>query len=656
MENTVNKSDCDDCCAKNRVGKRKKEVRLIISLLCFGLGILAKNLQLGTPWVHWIFFVASYVLAGYPVVFGAVRNIWRGKFVDELFLMTLATIAAFAIGEIPEAVAVMLFYAVGQLLQEHAVSKSRESIQNVLNLKVSTARLVGSEGSREVEPSKVTVGSVIEVLPGDAIPLDGVVISGESWMDSSVLTGETTLCRIKVGEEVSAGYVNHDSRLEIRVSKVFSESAIYRLEKLLEKASSRKARTEMLLSKFAAIYTPVVVGMALLFAIAMPLFSAWSFADSIYSAAILLVISCPCALVVSVPLAYFAGIGRASRDKSLLRGADVLDSLNKIGVVVFDKTGTLTEGRFKLQSVATEDAWNERDFLDMSARVLSASNHPIARSVKAAWEEIAEDITASVKGWGCNAEAGEGMGGDSFREIKGYGVFATMGGRKIVAGSAEHLRRSGTVAPEPTQSGTIVHVAVDGEYAGHLILYDSVKKGSIDAVAELWKLGMRRLVILSGDRQDSTARVAEQVGIKEFQAGLKPEDKMSVLEKLISVTPKGMGVMFVGDGLNDVPVILRADVGIAMGISGTDLAIKAADVVFMDDDPRRIPRLIKLSRFTRRIVIANIGFALIVKSVFMVLGIFAGLPMWMAVIGDVGVTILAILNSLRILISPSMSD
>jgi len=655
MRSAINNPNSNDCCAADRTGEKKNRVptRIIASLLCFVMGILAKNLQLGTPWAYRILFVLSYVLAGYPVVFGAVRNMWRGKFVDELFLMTLATAGAFAIGEILEAAAVMLFFSVGEYLQKRAVSKSRDSIQDALNLRVNTARLIENGWLREIEPGRVEVGSIIEVLPGDAVPLDGVVVSGNSWMDSSALTGETTLRRIEVGEEVRAGYVNHDSRLEIRVLRTFSESALGKLEKLLGEASSRKTKTEMLLSKFAAVYTPVVVGMALLFAIAMPLLSTWSFADSIYSATILLVISCPCALVVSVPLAYFAGIGRASRDKSLLRGADVLDALSKIEIVVFDKTGTLTEGRFKLQSLVVEKAWNERNLLSMSARVLSSSNHPIARSVKEAWEEI-DSASGETAAYAKDYGAGEGMRVDSFKEIKGYGVIATLGGREIVAGSAGHLRSRGIATREPTQNGTVVHVAVDGGYAGHLILYDSVKGSSASAVVELRKLGVRRMVILSGDRQASTARTAELVGIKEFQAGLNPEDKMSALEKLILGASGGMGVAFVGDGLNDAPTIIRADVGMAMGISGTDLAIKAADVIFMDDNPRRVPHLIRLARFTRRVVIANIGFALIIKLAFMALGVFAGLPMWMAVIGDVGVTILAVLNSLRILFSKTM--
>lgn len=659
MKDAINRPVCNDCCDKNRPGERKSGilVRLIFSLFCFVLGILAKNLQLEIPWVYRMFFVTSYVLAGYPIVFGAVQKMRRGKFVNELLLMTLATIGAFAIGEFLEAAAVMLFYSVGEYLQKHAVSKSRNSIQNALNLRVNTARLVENEGIREIDPSKVTVGSIIEVLPGDAIPLDGVVINGESWMDSSTLTGESTLRRIEVGGEVSAGYINHDSRLEIRVSRIFSESAIYKLEKLLEVASSRKAKTEMLLSKFAAVYTPVVVGMALLLAIVIPLLSTWSFADSIYKATILLVISCPCALVVSVPLAYFAGIGRASRDKSLLRGADVLDALSKIGTVVFDKTGTLTEGKFRLQSLITEKAWDERDFLNLSARTLSASNHPIARSVKVAWEKVAKNAEAYTKSWDCDfGTMTEEMSGDSFREIKGYGVLATLGGREVVAGNAEHLKRRGIVASEPTQDGTVVHVAVDGEYAGHLILYDSVKGSSIGAVAELWRLGMKRVVIFSGDRRDNVAGLAKLVGIEDFRAELSPKDKMSALEKLLLAVPRGMKVAFVGDGLNDAPSILRADVGMAMGSSSTDLAVKAADVILMDDDTRRVPRLIKLARFTRRVVIANIGFALIVKSAFMALGVFAELPMWMAVIGDVGVTILAVLNSLRILASKSTLD
>jgi len=650
MEKSINKPDCSDCCAADRGSGKKKgiPVRLIVSLLLFALGILAGILRLEVPWIERILFVVSYVLAGYPVVFGVLKNIRRGKIVDELFLMTLATAGAFAIGEILEAAAVMLFYSIGEYLQKLAVSKSRDSIQDALDLRVSTARLVENGRVRVVDPREVAAGSVIEVLPGDSVPLDGMVINGESWMDSSALTGETTLRRIDVGEEVSAGYVNHDSKLEIRVSRLFSESAIYKLEKLLKEVSSRKARTEMLLSKFAAVYTPVVVGMALLFVIVMPFFSNWSLADSVRSAAILLVISCPCALVVSVPLAYFAGIGRASRDKSLLRGADVLEALGKIDTVVFDKTGTLTEGRFKLQSLVIEKGWNERVFLDMIARVLSASNHPIARSVKTAWEEL----PPIPKGAGDMGERGAHV--DSFKEIKGYGVLAMLGGKKIIAGSAAHLRSGGVAAPKPAQNGTVVHVAVDGEYAGHLVLYDAIKGGSASAVTELWRLGVRRVVILSGDRQDNTARIAGLVGIENFQAELNPEDKILALEKLILAAPEKMRVAFVGDGLNDAPAIIRADVGMAMGISGTDLAIKAADVVFMDDDPGRVPQLIKTARFTRRIVIANIGLAVLIKLVFMALGVFAGLPMWGAVIGDVGVTLLAVLNSLRILMLRSV--
>jgi len=657
MRNSIKRPNCSDCCAADKDSERKKRilVRLIVSLLFFGLGILVGILGIGIPWTDRILFVLSYVLAGFPVVFGVLKNIRRGKFVDELFLMTLATAGAFAIGEVLEAAAVMLFFSIGEYLQKLAVSKSRDSIQDALDLRASIARLLENGRVRMVDPGEVTVGSVIEVLPGDSVPLDGMVIGGESWMDSSSLTGEATPRRVEVGEEVSAGYVNHDSRLEIRVLRVFAESAIYKLEKLLKEVSSRKARTEMLLSKFTAIYTPAVVGMALLFVIVMPLFSTWSFADSVYSAASLLVISCPCALVVSVPLAYFAGIGRASRNKSLLRGADVLDALGKIDTVVFDKTGTLTEGRFKLQLLVTERGWDKRVFLEIIARVLSASNHPIARSVKTAWEATAPisegtEVCARDQHYSVGAMSGRGMNLESFKEVKGYGVIAMLGGKKIIAGSADHLRSWGIVTPKLSRSGTVVHAAIDEAYAGYLVLYDAIKSSSASAVAELRRLGVRRVIILSGDRRNNTARIARLVGIEDFQAELNPEDKISALEKLISTISGRMRVAFVGDGLNDAPAILRADVGMAMGISGTDLAIKAADVIFMDDDPERVPQLIKIARFTRRIVIANIGFALLAKSAFMALGVFAGLPMWMAVIGDVGVTMLAVLNSLRILI------
>lgn len=607
-------------------------IRLILSLPLFIAGIVARNMEISPSWPMWVFFIGSYTLAGYPVVFGAVRNIFRGRIIDELFLMTVATIGAFAIGELPEAVAVMLFYAVGDTLQQHAVSRSRDAIRGAMDLRVNLARLVVDGIVSEVNPESVAIDSIIEILPGDSVPLDGTVVVGSSWMDTSTLTGESTPRRFDLGDEVSAGFINEDGRLRLRVSREFGDSAISRVKKLLEDASSRKSRTEMVLSRFAAVYTPIVVGLAVLLALVLPLFFNWTYADSIYSAMVLLVISCPCALVVSVPLAYFAGIGRASREKALLRGSDVLDGLSRIGTLVFDKTGTLTEGKFRVKSVNPTEDWDEESLLETAAVVLSLSNHPIARSVREAWSGKPEADAV-----------------DSFNELRGLGVIAQIGGRHVLAGSSELLRREGVTPADPREKGSVVHLAEDGRYAGFIILADSLKEESAGAIREIGALGISHTVMLTGDRRARAQELADELGIGEVQAELLPEGKLAALEEIIEESPAGEGVAFIGDGLNDAAVILRSDVGMAMGGSGTDLAIEAADVIFMDDNPAGIPRLLRLSKFSRRIVIGNIVFALIIKTGFMVLGVFAGLPMWAAVIGDVGVAILAVLNSLRIL-------
>jgi Cd2+/Zn2+-exporting ATPase len=582
--------------------------------------------------VETLLFSASYLTAGWPVLRGTVRNIFRGRIIDELFLMTLATAGAIAIGELPEAAAVMLFYTAGEHLQSMAVSRSRDSIRSAMALRVESARVVDGENSRTTDPENVSVGDIVEVWPGESVPLDGTVVRGETWMNTSALTGESTPRRVCAGDSVSAGYVNDDGVIRFRVDRNFGDSAFSRVKRLLEEASARKSPTEMLLSRFAAVYTPVVVALAAALVFIMPLFFKWSYADSIHGALVLLVISCPCALVVSVPLAYFAGIGRASRSRILLRGADVLDAAGKIGTVVFDKTGTLTEGRFRLTSVQPAESWTEDQLLRTANAALSLSNHPIARSVR------------EYRG---SPEPADAV--DEFREIKGSGVTAQMGNSRVIAGNAGLLEREGVRVPAVSLSGTVVHVASDGVYAGHLLLSDSIKTGSAGAVADLRKLGVGRIAMLTGDRREQAEEAASKLAITEVHAQLLPEDKMRILESIIEDSPRGAKVGFAGDGLNDAPAIIRADVGMAMGGSGTDLAIESADVVFMDDDPSGIPVLIRLARFTRRVVVVNILFALAVKVFLMGLGVFAGLPMWAAVIGDVGVTLIAVLNSLRIL-------
>ncbi|MDF1566916.1 MAG: heavy metal translocating P-type ATPase [Spirochaetaceae bacterium] len=583
-------------------------------------------------WLRRALYLTAYGIAGRRVVFGAFRNLFRGRVVDELFLMTLATAGAFVIGEWTEAVAVMLFYSVGEALQEGAVSRSRAAIRDTMSLRVETARLVDGETVRLISPDDVNIGQVIEIRPGELVPLDGTVIRGESWMNTSALTGESVPRRYAPGDEVSAGYVNDDGVVRLRVSRIASESAISRIKRLLEEASSRKSPTENVLSRFAAVYTPVVVVLALALTTLLPVFFNLTLAESAYRAMVLLVISCPCALVVSVPLAYFAGLGRASKDKVLLRGGDVLDSLNRLDTIVFDKTGTLTEGNFRVTALHPAKGWDDGALLGQAAAILSLSHHPIAKSVRDAWDGPLEvDML------------------DSYREIKGMGVAAREGRRVLLAGSADHLEQHGIQVPEIQGYGSVVHVAGDGVFIGSIFLNDAVKPGAAEAIRSLKKEGITRTAMFTGDLESRGKQVAEELGIQEVKAGLLPDGKLAALEAMVDDPDRKGGVGFIGDGLNDAPVIIRADVGMAMGRSGIDLAIESADAVFMDDDPARIPELLRTARFTHRIVVGNIVFALAVKVGFMIAGALGAAPMWLAVIGDVGVSLAAVLNSLRIL-------
>jgi Cd2+/Zn2+-exporting ATPase len=583
-------------------------------------------------WLRRVLYLAAYGFAGRRVVFGAFRNLFRGRVVDELFLMTLATAGAFVIGEWAEAVAVMLFYSVGEALQEGAVSRSRAAIRDTMALRVETARLVEGETVRLISPDDVKIDHIIEIRPGELVPLDGTVVRGESWMNTSTLTGESLPRRFAPGDEVSAGYINDDGVVRLRVSRIASESAISRIKRLLEEASSRKSPTENLLSRFAAVYTPVVVVLALALTTLLPVFFHLTFAESAYRAMVLLVISCPCALVVSVPLAYFAGLGRASKDKVLLRGGDVLDSLYGLDTIIFDKTGTLTEGKFRVTALHPVKGWDDGALLSQAAAILSLSHHPIAKSVRDAWDAPLEADML-----------------DSYREIKGMGVEAREGRRVLLAGSADHLEQHGIKVPEIQVDGSVVHVAVDGAFVGSIFLNDAVKAGAADAIRSLQKGGISGTAMFTGDRESRGRQVAEQLGIEEVKAGLLPDGKLAALEAIMDNPDRKGGVGFIGDGLNDAPVIIRADVGMAMGRSGIDLAIESADAVFMDDDLARIPSLLQTARFTHRIVVGNIIFALAVKVGFMIAGALGAAPMWLAVIGDVGVSLAAVLNSLRIL-------
>jgi len=580
--------------------------------------------------------LASYALAGFPVLKAAVRNLLRGNALDENFLMAIATIGAFAVGEWEEAAGVMIFYMIGELAQEYAVNKSRRSIDSLLALKPDTARIASGDGWEEVRAEEVAVGTVVLVRPGERIPLDGVVESGGSFVDSSMLTGESVPRRAGPGDAVRSGTVATDGLLQVRTTRLAGESSAARIIELVENASSAKARTERFIAVFARWYTPAVVGTALLIAVIPPLVLPGArFADWFYRALIMLVISCPCALVVSIPLGYFGGIGGLSRRGIMVKGAVFLDALAKVRRVAFDKTGTLTEGRFQLRSVrpAPGASIDEDGMVALAAAAESHSNHPLARAV----------VEAAVDR-GLSPAAADG----AFAETAGRGVSADVAGERVLVGSERLLAEAGIAVPETERDAeglTSVYVARSGVYLGRLLVGDRAKPGAEEAVAELRALGVERVALVSGDSASSAERVGAELGIGEVHADLLPEGKLALVERWSAA---GERTAFVGDGINDAPVLARSDVGIAMG-SGADVAVEAADVIVMTDDPRRVSEAIRRSRRTRAIVFQNIVFALGVKGFFLTLGAFGVATMWEAVIADVGVALLAVLNSMRAL-------
>ena len=580
--------------------------------------------------------LASYALAGLPVLRAAVRNLLKGNALDENFLMAIATIGAFAVGEWEEAAGVMIFYMIGELAQEYAVNKSRRSIDSLLALKPDTARIASGDEWAEVRAEEVAVGTVVLVRPGERIPLDGIVESGESVVDSSMLTGESVPRRAGPGDAVRSGTVATDGLLRERTTRLAGESSAARIIELVENASSAKARTERFISVFARWYTPAVVGTALLIAVVPPLVLPGArFADWLYRALIMLVISCPCALVVSIPLGYFGGIGGLSRRGILVKGAVFLDALAKVRRVAFDKTGTLTEGRFELRSArpAPGAAVDEEGLIALAAAAESHSNHPLAAA-----------IVEAAAARGLSPAAADG----AFAEVAGRGISATVGGERVLVGSERLLSEAGIAVPETERDAeglTSVYVARSGAYLGRLLVGDRAKAGAAEAVAELRALGVDKVALVSGDSAAAAARVGAELGIEEVYADLLPEGKLALVERWSAA---GERTAFVGDGINDAPVLARSDVGIAMG-SGADVAVEAADVIVMTDDPRRVGEAIRRSRRTRAIVYQNIVFALGVKGFFLTLGAFGVANMWEAVIADVGVALLAVLNSMRAL-------
>jgi Cd2+/Zn2+-exporting ATPase len=581
-------------------------------------------------------YLLAYVLVGSKVIRSALRGLMRGELFDETFLMTAATFGAILIRQLPEAVAVMLFYSVGELVQDAAVDRSRRAISSLLDVRPDVANLKTGDRIEPVSPEEVRVGDVVQVRPGERVPLDGEVIEGESFVDVSVLTGEPTPVRVGPGEKVLAGMVNQGGTFDFRVERRMDESTVSRILNLVESAAARKARTERLVTNLARRYTPAVMTAALAIAIVPPIvmpgavLSTW-----VYRALVLLVISCPCALLISIPLGYFCGLGGASRHGILVKGANALDALTALHTVVFDKTGTLTKGVFRVTGVSARNGYSREDVLELAALAETNSAHPIARSIMDAHGHPVQP----------------GLVRD-YQEISGYGVRALVDGKEILAGNDKLMHREMIDHDSCDLEGTVIYVAVNGVFAGYITISDEVRPDAEKAVASLRRLGIKRVVMLTGDDEAAARAVAERVGMDEYFAGLLPEEKLARLEDIESRTPgpqSRMKLAFVGDGINDAPVIARAHLGVAMGGLGRDAAIEAADVVIMNDEPSRLATAIRIARSTRTVILQNILFALGMKAAFVLLGAVGVATMWEAVFADVGVALVAIANSTRTL-------
>jgi len=613
---------------------RRNLVRIIAASILFTAGIVSGRILQNTPlfFTGYLALGAAYLLAGGNVLLTAGKNILKGRLFDENFLMSIATIGAIAINQVAEAVGVMLFYSTGELLQGMAVNRSRGSIKSLLDLKPDYANVLREGKTQCLSPAEVSVGELIEVRPGERIPLDGVVERGESHVNTSALTGESTPRRLKPGDRALSGFVNEEGLIHIRVNRSFTESSVSRILELVEDAVARKSTTEKFITRFARVYTPVVVFSALALAIIPPLiFPQASFSEWIYRALILLVISCPCALVISIPLGYFGGIGAASRSGILVKGANFLDRLAKPSVVAFDKTGTLTKGVFRVTEVVSRNGFSGEEILKWTALVESVSSHPIAKSII---ESYAKEPDRSII--------------TEYREIKGHGIKCIASGREIVAGNDRFFHREEIPHGDCHVDGTVVYVAVDRVYAGYLVISDEIKEGAAETVRTLKNYGIKETVMLTGDDRGAASGVAGKIGIDKFYAELLPEEKVEKIEELKQVHGNDT-VLFVGDGINDAPVLARADIGVAMGALGSDAAIEAADVVLMEDEIDKLPEAIRIARFTRRIVFQNILIALAVKLSFMGLGALGTATMWEAVFADVGVALIAVFNSIRTL-------
>jgi Cd2+/Zn2+-exporting ATPase len=612
------------------VDNNKKELtRLIVAAVIFGFAVITDF----SFWIEFSLFFISYLISGGKVLLRAAKNILRGQVFDENFLMSIATIGAFAIGEFPEGVAVMLFYETGEFMQGLAVNRSRKSIAELMDIRPDYANLKIGDKIKKVSPEEVEIGDYIIVKPGEKFPLDGEVSEGESMVNTSALTGESVPREVEVGSEVLGGFINKNGLLTIKVSKKYGESTVSKILDLVQNASSKKAPTENFITKFARYYTPVVVFAAIALAFVPPLvIEGAAFSEWIYRALIFLVISCPCALVISIPLGFFGGIGGASRNGILVKGGNYLEALNNVETVVMDKTGTLTKGVFKVTKVISSNGFSKEELIEYAAYTESYSNHPIAISILKAYENEVDKSQI-----------------EDYNEISGHGTKAIVKGKEVLAGNVKLMEKENIQYNQFDEEGTIVHLAIDGKYVGYIVISDEIKEDARKAIKGLKEVGVKQIVMLTGDNRRVAKKVAETLGIDKVFSELLPQHKVEKVEMLEKEKSKKGKLIFVGDGINDAPVLARSDIGVAMGGLGSDAAIEAADVVIMTDEPSKLVSAIKIANRTKRIVMQNIIFALAVKGGFLTLGALGYATMWEAVFADVGVALIAVLNAMRVM-------
>jgi len=608
---------------------KKSLIQIIISAILFAIGLLV---PFSNEWITKGIYIVAYLIVGLEIVIKAIKNIFKGEVFDEHFLMAVATIGAFAIGEFPEAVAVMLFYQIGELFQDYAVDKSKESITNLMDIRPDVAVVKRNGKLETVKPETVKIGEEIVVKPGEKIPLDGTIIDGRSMLDTSALTGESVPRSAKIGEKVLSGCINQSGVLTIKVEKEFGESTVSKILDLVENASNKKSKSENFITKFAKIYTPTVVGIAVLLAIIPPFLLNWgSFSEWLERTLTFLVVSCPCALVISIPLGFFGGIGGASRKGVLIKGSNYLELLSKTDIFVFDKTGTLTEGVFEVQKINPVDI-SEEELLKIAAYAESYSNHPISASIKKAYQkEINQEIIEKTE------------------EISGKGIISQIENKTVVIGNNKIMQEKGIEYKECNDIGTILYVAINNKFEGSIVIADKIKEDAKQTIQGLKRNNVSKTVMLTGDKKEIAEKVAKQIEIDEVYTDLLPNQKVEKVEELMKQKTEKGKLAFVGDGINDAPVLAISDIGIAMGGLGSDAAIEAADIVIMNDKPSKILEAIKISNKTMRIVKQNIIFAISVKILVLILGACGIATMWEAVFADVGVSFIAILNSLRAL-------